>query len=163
MVLTDSSVPNWLKNLAYAVTLSTAFEAIYYFTQLRIRKKNHDDQPNTCVDAIFFPDSTRACDAHFSYGCTNKNCWLAHEETSTMKLLDFIKSAQRSMDICVYCIASQELTDAVLKAHEDGALIRIVTDQAQAAEQPQQIARLRAAGSVIFYTFLTPTMTPCTL
>ncbi|XP_067935878.1 uncharacterized protein [Watersipora subatra] len=134
----------WLKTAGYALALSTSFEILYYLINLRAPKSSVNREPE--VDVIFFPDQKQACDAYFSYGCTNKSCWLSHEETSSMKVKQFIEKTRRSLDICVYCIASQTMVDSVLEAHSQGVLVRVVTDQAQASEHSAMVEKLRSSG-----------------
>lgn len=140
-------MPSWFKTMAYALAISTGFELLYYLKAQK-EAKTKSEKKDEEIDVVFFPDLTVACDAHFSYGCKNKACWLSHEETSSMKVMNYLEKAERSLDICVYCIASQALVDSVLKAHDSGIVVRVLTDQAQCLEQAtqSQIGRLRAAG-----------------
>lgn len=138
-------IPSWLKTVLYALTLSTGFEIIYYLRGHHILKQKTKGEKEE-IEAVFFPDSTVACDAHFSYGCTDKSCWLSHKETSVMRVAHFLESVEKTLDVCVYCIASQKLVDSILKCHSQGIIVQVLTDQAQASEQGTQIARLRAAG-----------------
>jgi len=139
------SIPKWLKTLAYALAISTGFELLYYLKKCK-ESENEKKAKDNEVEVIFFPDKTVACDAYFSYGCSNASCWLAHEETSTMKLKAFLSNTEKLLDICVYCIASDILVDEVLKLHDQGVIVRVITDQAQALELGVQVGRLRAAG-----------------
>ena len=149
-----SSMPGWFRNLMYAVALSTGFELLYYLNGQRKASNRDKTKEDDELDVVFFPDQTKACEAFFSYGCANQSCWLSHKLTSSMKIISFLEQAQKSLDVCVYCIASQDLIDSVLKAHESGIVVRVLTDQAQALEQEGQIAKLRAAGKKILTKML---------
>lgn len=141
------ALPPWLKTIGYALALSTGFELLHYIRNSRLFQRNGSKRDqNEGVEVMFFPDEKIACEAHFSYGCSNKACWHSHEATSAMKVYQFIESANRTLDVCVYCIASQNLVDVVLKVHEQGVIVRVLTDQAQALEQGTQIERLRSSG-----------------
>lgn len=140
------SMPTWFRNLMYALALSTSFELIYFLNSARRSKTKSKNDEEDGLDVVFFPDQTRACEAHFTYGCNNGSCWLSHEMTSSMKVISFLEQAQKTLDICVYCIASRELVESVLKAHESGIVVRVITDQAQALDQEGQIGKLRSAG-----------------
>lgn len=136
-------MPRWFHSVLLAMALSTSYEVMYYILYKYMWKR----KDNSLMDVIFFPDKTVACEAHFTYGCTQKNCWLSHEETSSLKLIKYLMDAELTMDICVYCLASEELVDAVLKAHTNGVIVRVVTDAAQAAEHSSVIGKLRAGGT----------------
>lgn len=133
---------NWLKSLLLAIAISTSYEVIYYAINKFIAKQD-EEQP---LDVIFFPDKTVACEAHFSYGCAKKDCWLSHQETSSMRLKRFLLDAELTLEICVYCLASQELIDVVLQVHRKGAVVRVITDGAQAMEHSSVTGKLRAEG-----------------
>ena len=142
------SLPQWMKTFGYALALSTGFELLYYLKHLRDQKREKEAESSAEVRVIFFPDSTVACEAHFSYGCKKQSCWLSHQETAAMKVLNFISSAKRTLDLCVYSITSHLLVDSVIKVQEQGLIIRVITDQQQASESSSMtaIAKLRAAG-----------------
>ena len=44
------------------------------------------------------------------------------------KLLSYIKSAQKSIDLCVFCISCHELFDAVIQRHKVQVRVPVITD-----------------------------------
>lgn len=139
--------------MGYALALSSSFELIYYLKNLSESKKKQTSD-DAEVEVIFFPDTTMACEAHFTYGCNNNACWLSHEPTSTMKVVSFVKRATKTLDICVYCIASQTLVESVLEAQHQGVIVRVITDQAQAVDQQHSMEKLRAAGQYVLILYV---------
>ncbi len=52
----------------------------------------------------------------------------------------------KKMDIAVYSITNLKITDALLKAYERGAEIRIVTDRTQSKGKNSTVGKLKEAG-----------------
>ena len=56
-------------------------------------------------EAFFFPDSAMPC-KHTLRGdtCTRRNCSYAHHTTSLSRMLEVLRSARRTLDVCVFSI-----------------------------------------------------------
>ncbi len=65
-------------------------------------------------------------------------------------VLDLIRAAlhnaEESIDVCVFTITDDRITDALLDAHRDDVAVRIVTDNAKRFDRGSDIARLAEAG-----------------
>eukprot|EP00967_Tisochrysis_lutea_P024775 scaffold28472_cov22-Tisochrysis_lutea.AAC.1 len=59
------------------------------------------------VQVLFYPDEALPC--RFMDKCRRNNCTYAHHATSLSRMLDFLNSAQRSLDICVFTITCNEI------------------------------------------------------
>lgn len=73
--------------------------------------------------------------AHFSPGPDCRN-----------KLLDLIGSAKKRIDICVFTISDDRLTEAIIKAYRKGINIKIITDNDKSEDRGSDIDRLIDAG-----------------
>ncbi|GAB1256610.1 phospholipase D-like domain-containing protein [Aurantivibrio plasticivorans] len=73
--------------------------------------------------------------AHFSPGESCRN-----------KLLDLIHQAQLHIDICVFTISDNILSESIIKAHSRGVNIRILTDNDKSEDMGSDIEELTAAG-----------------
>lgn len=62
------------------------------------------------------------------------------------KLRELCAAARRQLDICVFTLADDRLTDAVLQAHRRGVQVRIVSDDDKRHDAGSDIAALAAAG-----------------
>lgn len=62
------------------------------------------------------------------------------------KLIELCGSAKRSMDVCVFTIADDRLTEALLDAHRRGVRLRIISDNDKQFDAGSDIVRLREAG-----------------
>lgn len=62
------------------------------------------------------------------------------------KLIELIGTSKSHIDISVYAINNKRLVDAVIKAHNRGVKVRILTDKLQAAGRTSRVGELRRAG-----------------
>ena len=62
------------------------------------------------------------------------------------KLRELCSAAQKQIDICVFTLADDRLTDAVLQAHRRGVQVRIVSDDDKRFDSGSDITQLAAAG-----------------
>ena len=54
--------------------------------------------------------------------------------------------AQRSIDICVFTITDNRITNAIIRAHDRGVKVRIISDNDKAHDAGSDIQTLRRAG-----------------
>lgn len=62
------------------------------------------------------------------------------------KLRELCGAARRTLDVCVFTLADDRLTDAVLEAHRRGVRVRVVTDDDKRFDNGSDVARLADAG-----------------
>eukprot|EP00127_Corallochytrium_limacisporum_P004122 Clim_evm67s157 gene=Clim_evmTU67s157 len=93
---------------------------------------------------LFFPDKGMPC--RYGKSCRRNNCKYEHGETSLTKLLNLLKKAKRSMDICVFNITCNEIADEIEAAHKRGVAVRIVTDDDQMDSQGSDVQALKRKG-----------------
>lgn len=99
---------------------------------------------------FFFPDKLLACrQLLFEGGCKRRNCQFAHEETSLSKLIKVLLEAKQSLDVCVFTINCRELADAVVELHNDGVVVRVLTDDEQMGSTGSQIEKFRREGILV--------------
>lgn len=67
------------------------------------------------LDVMFFPDKSKDVLPRF---------------------LEYFRAAKSSVEICVFTITSNDIADEVLRAHERGVRIRIISDDDQARFVP---------------------------
>lgn len=82
------------------------------------------------------PDS--ASDAYFSPG-----------ETCRDVIITQIKGAVNQLQICVFTISDDVISDAILLAHKKGLTIRIITDNDKSLDEGSDIETLARAGIAI--------------
>ncbi len=67
-------------------------------------------------------------------------------ETCRDAIIAAIKAAGRRIDICVFTISDNEITDAIIEAHKLNKRVRIVTDNDKAHDRGSDIHRLIELG-----------------
>jgi phosphatidylserine/phosphatidylglycerophosphate/cardiolipin synthase-like enzyme len=67
-------------------------------------------------------------------------------EACPQRLRGLFQSARRTVDVCVFTITDDRISDAILAAHQRGVRVRIVTDNDKAWDAGSDIQRLSAAG-----------------
>lgn len=58
----------------------------------------------------------------------------------------FIGQATRTLDVCVFTVADDRLTDALLAAHRRGVRVRLLTDDEKLLDRGSDVRQLHAAG-----------------
>jgi len=106
-----------------------------------------DIEPRTLV--LFFPDDGLPCKAFYESraGCPKTNCPFLHEETAYQRLIDLLRSAQVSLDVCVFCITCADLVSVLIDRQRYGNVaVRVITDSEQLRITGSQIGKLRNEG-----------------
>eukprot|EP00004_Rigifila_ramosa_P013968 TRINITY_DN3137_c0_g1_i2.p1 TRINITY_DN3137_c0_g1~~TRINITY_DN3137_c0_g1_i2.p1 ORF type:complete len:273 (-),score=41.16 TRINITY_DN3137_c0_g1_i2:31-849(-) len=62
------------------------------------------------------------------------------------RMLEFIQSATKSLDICVFTISNDKLSTAIVLAHQQKIAVRVITDNDTSTGLGSDISRLRQAG-----------------
>lgn len=86
------------------------------------------------LDASADPPAVEA-QAYFSPG-----------EDCLRKLRELCLSAKRGIDVCVYTIADDRLTEALIDAHRRGVTVRILSDDHKVHDTGSDVIRLRDRG-----------------
>lgn len=68
------------------------------------------------------------------------------EDPCQERLVGLLKSARSSVDICVFTITDDRISDAVAAAHSRGVATRVITDDEKAFDRGSDVDRLRTAG-----------------
>ncbi|XP_013415912.1 mitochondrial cardiolipin hydrolase [Lingula anatina] len=135
-----------------SVTLELLYYTWNYFKRNHRHKhgktKPKQQQKNIFHNVLFFPDQHIACKEHFnsSDGCLRSGCKYAHSETSLTHMLSYLRSARKTLDLCVFVITCHELSDTVIALHERGVTVRVITDDEQVDITGSKIGAFRAAG-----------------
>lgn len=87
------------------------------------------------IDNFRQSQSVSITEAHFSPG-----------EDCRRQLLDLLVAARKTLDISVFTISDDRLSDAIIAAHKRGIQVRLITDNDKALDQGSDIARLIAYG-----------------
>jgi len=75
--------------------------------------------------------------------------WFSPGDQCRDAVISHLDSARRRADICVFTIADDEITDAILAAHRRRVQVRVVSDDDKRHDSGSDIERLRSAGVAI--------------
>jgi len=73
--------------------------------------------------------------AHFSPGSACRNA-----------ILDCLQQASRTVDICVFTLSDDRISNAILKTHERGVVVRVISDNDKANDEGSDIDLLQRNG-----------------
>lgn len=68
------------------------------------------------------------------------------EHNCAGRIVELFQSASASVDICVFTITDDRISDAIIRAHRRGVRLRIVTDNDKCFDPGSDIDRFRQAG-----------------
>ncbi len=137
-----------MKNVLSAVAAALVLEGTFYLLRYFWRKCTQGTEPNPENQFLFFPDSKPTCKASYAerHGCTNSACRYAHENTSFGALMKTLYSARKSVDLCIFCITSPEMSEALIRLHRHGVAVRVVADSGQIDSEGSKVDSLRSEG-----------------
>jgi len=91
------------------------------------------------VNKLFLPssggDEKQVAEAYFSPG-----------EDCLNKLTGLLRSARQTVDVCVFTITDNRITDALVDAHKRGVQLRIITDNDKSEDLGSDVERLENMG-----------------
>lgn len=95
---------------------------------------------------LFFPDCEvlRAKNAIGTYTSETGN--LYHAPSAFVELIQVIKCAQQCIDVCVFAISCNDLSNELTKLHKKGVVVRVITDGQQMTSSGNDVGKLRSTG-----------------
>ena len=64
-------------------------------------------------------------------------------------------SARQTVDLCIFCITSPEMSDALVDLHRHGVIVRVIADEGQLDSEGSKVGCFRAEGkTTLTATFL---------
>ncbi len=120
---------SFIRNKAFALLLANGnfdeeqFRAIKWLENVVKTLDKNSQQPSIVADACFSPGND----------CLNR-------------IVSLCQQARRSIDICVFTISCNEITDAILQAHQRGVAVRIISDNDKRNDKGSDVYRLSDSG-----------------
>jgi phosphatidylserine/phosphatidylglycerophosphate/cardiolipin synthase-like enzyme len=121
----DTDQLNFLRSKIYEIANEKATPENYPFILEWIKGAN----------SVLLTKSTTKSDAFFSPGESCRNI-----------IINQIMYAINKIDICVFTISDDRITNAIIEAHRRGKQVRVVTDNDKALDLGSDIAQLSQAG-----------------
>lgn len=65
------------------------------------------------------------------------------------RMLRYLQDAKESLDVCIYLLTVRDISNQIVKAHNRGLKVRVITDEDMANGSGSQINSFRQAGKLI--------------
>ncbi|MFM9880468.1 MAG: phospholipase D-like domain-containing protein [Burkholderiaceae bacterium] len=74
------------------------------------------------------------------------SAWFSPGEACLNTIVHHLRSARRSVDVCVFTLSDDRIAQEMLAAHSRGVALRFITDNDKETDSGSDVARLRAVG-----------------
>ncbi|XP_043282873.1 mitochondrial cardiolipin hydrolase [Venturia canescens] len=97
-------------------------------------------------EILMFTEKGKLCRSHAitRIPCKKSNCPVGYIK----KLVSYLSRASKTLDVCLYIMTCDDVTNAIIMAHRQSARVRVIVDSGM-SENPacnNQILRMRRAG-----------------
>lgn len=104
-------------------------------------------QPPQALDALrWLEQVVKTLDVVGAAPAIDSSAHFTPGDSCLRKLRELCAGARRSVDICVYTVSDDRLSEAILDCHRRGVAVRLLTDNDKRHDDGSDIARLREQG-----------------
>lgn len=104
-------------------------------------------EPGSALPALHWLEQVvKTLDAASEAAPVVSSAYFSPGESCLRRLGDLMRACRASLDICVFTIADDRLTDAILACHARGVRVRVVSDDDKQYDAGSDVARLRDHG-----------------
>lgn len=104
-------------------------------------------EPGETLDALrWLEQVVKTLDAASASAPVVSSAYFSPGESCLRRLRDLMHGCRATLDICVFTIADDRLTDAILDCHARGVRVRVVSDNDKQHDAGSDIGRLRDHG-----------------
>ncbi|XP_047112931.1 mitochondrial cardiolipin hydrolase isoform X2 [Schistocerca piceifrons] len=122
-----------------AIVISVILSELIWYSYKKYYKPRKPTRKNYPVvnEVIFFTDKGVNCRQHIYRcgSCGNEDC----SDYKLRRLIKFLQSAKRTLDICIYMITIQDIADAVKTVHSRGVRVRVIAETGMADNKGSKI------------------------
>jgi mitochondrial cardiolipin hydrolase len=111
---------------------------IYELANEKVNANNYNfilDWVKSANSALLIPEPPALSDAYFSPG-----------DACRSTIINQINSATHQLNICVFTISDDSITDAIITSHKRGTKIRIITDNDKSHDEGSDIEQIAREG-----------------
>ncbi|XP_076240295.1 mitochondrial cardiolipin hydrolase zuc isoform X2 [Calliopsis andreniformis] len=107
-------------------------------------------QKENIREVMFFTKELSECRWHSTYRnmsvtCPKDGCPVQHMK----RLTNYLNRAKQTLDVCMYMLTCESLSKAIVDAHKQGILVRIIMDQRMVANDASQAIIFHNNGIVV--------------
>ncbi|QWF17516.1 phospholipase D-like domain-containing protein [Lysobacter capsici] len=104
-------------------------------------------QPPRTLDALrWLEQVVKTLDIVAAAPAVVSSAYFAPGDACLRKLRELCRGAKRSVDICVYTISDDRLTEEILACHKRGITVRVISDNDKKFDEGSDVLRLRELG-----------------
>ncbi len=120
-------------------------ELIKYATRLASERANPENQQ------FVFKWFQQLCNVLGDFGTDelHNNAFFSHTDDIRSKVIRTIKNGSGNIDICLFTISDNKITDAILNAKNQGLKVRVITDDEKMMDKGYDIFRLKHRGITV--------------
>ena len=79
----------------------------------------------------------------------HSRAWFSPGDDCVRAIVSMLRSARRTLDICVFTITDNRISDVIVDCHRRGIAVRIITDDEKSGDLGSDIGRLDEAGIAV--------------
>ena len=83
------------------------------------------------------------------YSVSNPAAYFSPGDSCANQIVNCIHNAKSSIDICVFTISDNNISDAILSAHEKGKRVRVISDNFKAEDRGSDVYNLAKQGVAV--------------
>lgn len=103
--------------------------------------------PGETLDVLrWLEQVVKTLDAANATAAVVSSAYFSPGDACLRRLSDLMRGCRATLDVCVFTIADDRLTDAILDCHARGVRVRVVSDNDKQYDAGSDIARLRSHG-----------------
>ncbi|RNF82376.1 phospholipase D-like domain-containing protein [Montanilutibacter psychrotolerans] len=107
-------------------------------------------EPARMLDALrWLEQVVKTLDLSAAVAAASSSAYFSPGESCLRKLREMCRGAKRSLDICVYTISDDRLSEEILAAHRRGVAVRVISDNDKRGDTGSDIAMLAAQGVAV--------------
>ncbi|MBN7137469.1 nuclease [Lysobacter enzymogenes] len=104
-------------------------------------------QPPRTLDSLrWLEQVVKTLDAVADAPAAVSSAFFAPGDACLRKLRELCRAARRSMDVCVYTISDDRLTEEILACHRRGIAVRVISDNDKRHDDGSDVPRLLESG-----------------
>ncbi len=113
-----------------------------------VKQRVYAGEPTATMPALigWLEDVVRAIDQAYPQVSVRTEVWFSPGHACLDAVLGHLHGCRQSMDICVFTIADDRISEAILAAHRRGVSIRLISDNDKRTDQGSDIAQFANAG-----------------
>lgn len=117
---------------------------------LKYREKSKG--PDTYIKTLFFPDNRIICRNMLITSCHDEKCSYSHDETAPLtQIIRLLQSATRTIDLALFEITSEELSETILQKLKCGVKVRLIVDSEYMMVTGTKVHHLTNAGCYLLH------------